>query len=169
MFIIDTNPSKEMLPLLKKVERFVGYIPPHFSLFATLNPKRFEMFLNEIFYLTMHKSINPDFFALLRFSFSAKHNFEYCYTFNKKLLLDKNYTKEAVEAFETNSDNFPLDKKHHALFKGVQKAIDEPKSFTCKDIDALKELGWSDADIYDAIDHGAFLFKFSKVLKAYKK
>ena len=37
------------------------------------------------------------------------------------------------------------------------------------DCDELKSGGWEDADIYDALDHAAFLFKNSKILKAYSQ
>ncbi len=169
MFIVETKPAPETEKLLKKVERFVGSVPPHFELFATLNPKRFEMFLNEILYLSMHKTINPDFFAFIRFYIASKENFSYCYTFNTALLLKKEYTQEQINKFEKNRENLPLDKKYLALFKMALKALENPDSFTLKDINAVKILGWSDADVYDAIDHGAFLYKFSKILKAYKK
>jgi len=169
MFIVETNPAPETEKLLKRVERFIGSIPPHFSLFATLNPKRFEMFLNEIFYLSMHKTINPDFFALIRFYIAAKEDFSYCYTFNTLLLLKREYTQEQINKFEKNRENLPLDAKHLSLFLMAVKALENPDKFTVEDINAVKCLGWSDADIYDAIDHGAFLYKFSKILKAYIK
>jgi hypothetical protein len=53
------------------------------------------------------------------------------------------------------------------LADGVKKAIFDPDNFTKEDIDLLHKDGWSDGDIFDAIDHGAFLFKFSKILRAY--
>jgi len=169
MFIVETKPTPETEKLLKRVERFIGSVPPHFSLFATLNPKRFEMFLNEIFYLSMHKTINPDFFAFIRFYIASKENFFYCYKFNTALLLKREYTQEQISNFEKNRENLPLDEKHLALFQMALKALENPDSFTTEDINAVKSLGWSDADIYDAIDHGAFLYKFSKILKAYSK
>jgi len=169
MFIVETKPAPETAKLLKRVERFIGSVPPHFSLFATLNPKRFEMFLNEIFYLSMHKTINPDFFAFIRFYVASKENFEYCYKFNTVLLLKREYTQEQLNRFEKETSTLPLDERHLLLLNTAIKALEEPKNFTDKDIQEAKNLGWSDADIFDAIDHGAFLYKFSKILKAYSK
>lgn len=169
MFIMESQPPQETQPLLKRVKRFMGSVPPHFELFATLNPKRFEMFLNEISYLSMHKTINPDFFAFIRFYIAAKENFAYCYNFNTLLLLKKEYTQEQLNNFEKERNTLPLDEKHLTLFHTALKALENPDSFTKEDINVAKSLGWSDADIYDAIDHGAFLYKFSKILKAYSK
>jgi len=169
MFIVKINPPEEAQKLLKRVERFIGSVPPHFTLFATLNFKRFEMFLNEIFYLSMHKSINPDFFAFLRLYVASKEGFEYCYKFNTVLLLKREYTQEQINSFEKDKSALPLDEKHLALFNTAVKALEKPKEFGAEDINEIKKLGWTDADIFDAIDHGAFLYKFSKVLKAYSK
>ena len=63
----------------------------------------------------------------------------------------------------------PLDAKQQALFTEATDAIDKPSEFKAETIENLKLIDWTDADIFDAIDHGAFLFRFSKVLKAYSK
>ncbi|RUM74315.1 MAG: hypothetical protein DSZ12_05795, partial [Sulfurovum sp.] len=63
----------------------------------------------------------------------------------------------------------PLDERHQALFDAVMKAVYTPEDFTAELTDALKILDWNDADIFDAVDHGAFLFRASKVLKAYSR
>lgn len=167
MFILASNPNEAMQKVLKHVARGTNTIPPHFELFATLHPKRFEMFLEEIFYLSMHKSINPDFFAMQRFYVAAQKNFNYCYEFNKMLLLSKGYTQEQLEAFEKSVDGFMLDDKHKLLFETSLIAINQPERFNNDVIKTLEALGWTSEDIFDAIDHAAFMFKFSKVLKAY--
>ncbi|RLA66792.1 MAG: hypothetical protein DRQ78_03520 [Epsilonproteobacteria bacterium] len=169
MFIVEPNLNREMKIVLRGLKRSLGHVPPHFELYATLHPKRFKMFLEEIIYLSTHESINPDFFAFTRFYIAAQENFTYCYVFNKELLLGKGYTQEDLEAFENSADKLPLDKKHQVLFVSVLTAIESPKDFDERSIEKLKVLGWSDSDIFDAIDHGAFLFKFSKILKAYAK
>ncbi len=169
MFIIETNPPEETHKLLKRLERFLGAVPPQHALLATLNPKRFEMFLNEIFYLVMHKTINPDFFAFMRFYIAAKEGFTYCYKFNSALLLKRKYSQEQLDNFEKDSSTLPLDEKHLALFNTAIKALEKPNDFDANDINKMKKLGWSDADIFDAIDHGTFLYKYSKIIKAYSK
>lgn len=169
MFIVETDPQEEGARLLKRVKRFIGHIPPHFELFATIHPKRFEMFLNEILYLTTHKQIDPDFFIFLRFYIAAKEGLTYCHDLNKALLLSKGYLVEQISAMIDSYETLPLDDRHQSLFAYTLKAINTPSTFGVEDIDALKALSWDDSDIYDAIDHGAFLYKSSKVLNAYAK
>jgi hypothetical protein len=66
-----------------------------------------------------------------------------------------------------NFETLPLDEKHRHLFRHTLIAINEPTHCTPQSIQNLEDIGWSQTDIFDAIDHGAFLYRFSKILKAY--
>ena len=169
MFIIEPNLNQEMKILLRGIKQKMGKVPPHWELFASMNPTRFKMFLEEINYLTSHPHINPDFFTLLRYAVATDNGFEYCIHFNKAFLLGKGYTPEQITAMEGAEKTLPLDEAHQALFDAAMQALYQPESFTTEVIASLKTQGWNEADIFDAVDHGAFLFRFSKVLKAYSK
>lgn len=169
MFMIEPDLDREMKIFLRGIKQKLGHMPPHFELFATLNPTRFKMFIEEITYLGTHASINPDFFTLLRYTVASDNSFKYCIKLNREFLLAKGYALEQLGKPEGTHKTLPLDERHQALFDAVMTALYRPKSFTVDAIDALKILDWSDADIFDAVDHGAFLFRFSKVLKAYSK
>jgi len=169
MFMIEPNPNREMKVLLRGINQKLGHVPPHFELFATINPTRFKMFLEEINYLTAHPHIKSDFFTFLRYTVASDNGFSYCINLNKAFLLAKGYTLEQLQALEGTKKVLPLDERHQALFDAVLRAIYEPESFTLEVINALKILDWTDADILDAVDHGAFLFRFSKVIRAYSK
>lgn len=168
MFMLASNPNREMQIILKGVKRKLGEVPPHWELFATISPTRFKMFLDEINYLTTHPNINPDFFAFIRFYIAAQNGFGYCEKFNEALLLSRGYTSEALHSLKTTK-KLPLDEEYQALFNATMSAVEAPENFSVETIEELKNIGWSDADIYDAVDHGAFLFKFSKILRAYSK
>lgn len=167
--MIEPNVNREMKILLRGIKQKLGHVPPHFELFATINPTRFKMFIEEITYLSTHARINPDFFTLLRYSVASDNGFKYCIKLNREFLLAKGYTLDQLVKLEGTQKTLPLDERHQALFDAVMTALYRPESFTIEVIDALKILDWSDADIFDAVDHGAFLFRFSKVLKAYSK
>lgn len=169
MFIIESNPNKEMQIILRGVRHKLGHVPPHWELFATVNPTRFKMFLEEINYLTSHPNINSNFFTFLRYAIASDNGFSYCIHFNREFLLAKGYTLRQLQAVEGTQKMLPLDERHQALFEAVMKAVYTPEMFTKEVIEALKNIGWSDADIFDAVDHGSFLFRFAKVLKAYSK
>jgi len=167
MFIVEPKISQEQQALIEKTKASLGMIPPHWELFIKLNPVRFEMFMKEINYLKSHPHINPDFFAFIRLYIAHNENFSYCKSLNTKLLLAKGYSKNALQNFKEDVKALPLDERHQLLMLKVMKALYKGKEFNVNDIEELKAVSWTDADIFDAIDHGAFLFKFSRILKAY--
>jgi len=169
MFIVNVEPNREMKVLLRGIKKKIGEVPPHWKVYASINPTRFKMFLEEINYLSTHENIHPDFFALLRYYIASQNSFTYCYNFNQQLLLSKGYTLDTLKSFEASAQLLPLDEKHQKLFLAVLIALNAPINFMEETMHELKNIGWSDADIFDAVDHGAFLFKFSKILKAYTK
>lgn len=169
MFILETHPQSDTQKTLENIKSKFGSVPPHFELLATLNPKRFELFILEIMYLSSHQNIKPDFFAFLRLHIARKEQFEYCLAFNTKLLLSKGYNEKTLKSVKDDIINIPFDDRHRFLADTAIRAIYSPNNFDHKDIQLLQERGWSHADIYDAIDHAAFLFKNAKIIKAYSK
>ncbi len=167
MFIITPEPNREMQIILRGVRTKLGHVPPHWELFASINPTRFKMFLEEINYLSAHPNIEKDFFAFLRYTIATDNGFDYCTHFNRQLLLAAGYTLEELHAVEGTDKSVPLDEKHQALFNAALTAVYAPANFTTQTIASLHDKGWSDADIFDAVDHAAFLFKFAHILKAY--
>jgi hypothetical protein len=167
MFIYQPPLINELEQSLEDVKKEFGIMPVHWEFLASISPERFEMFITEIRYLLNHPNINGDFFAMLRLYVANKEEFSYCKSLNTKLLLAKGYDKNMLKSLKEDIATIPLDKRHQLLASKAMKAIYQPKDFLADDIDELKKISWSDRDIYDAIDHGAFLFKFSKILQVY--
>ena len=168
MFIIQKEPSKEAKIYLKLLEKQIGEIPPHFKLFATIHLERFKKFINELNYITNHAVIHKDFFTFLRYYIAATHNFTYCIELNSKLLLRSGYSKANLkDTLEKKS--LPLQKRLTTLFRKAIKALEYPKDFCKDDLQELYKLNFSESDIYDAIEHGAFLFQSYKIIQAYKE
>jgi len=168
MFIIKAEPSKESKILLRAIRQKFKTTPPHWELLAYLNPVRFKIFLDEMEYISSHPKINPHFFTMLRYIVAWDNDFEYCKKFNTTLLETLGYSNIQLDRIRKEK-KIPLDDNHQILFDTVMTALYDPANFNENLIDKTKEFGWSDGDIYDALDHGAFLFKYSKILKAYLK
>ena len=169
MSIFPLKTFKASKKLIDEVKSRFGSVPLHFEILATINPERFKIFLDEIVYLSNHKSINPDLFAFLRLYTAKKEGFAYCQSFNTKLLISKGYTKKEIEKSMIDIESIPLDDRHKALAKKAVKAIFAPQTFDNKDIEALQNLGWSHSDIYDAVDHVAYLLRHARVVHVFVK
>ena len=70
-------------------------------------------------------------------------------------LLGPDLVDEVLSDLETSR----LDAAHKALFRYVGKVAEAPAQVTASDVNALKQVGWSDEVIYDALTV-ASLFKF---------
>lgn len=64
-----------------------------------------------------------------------------------------------VEAVLRDVDSSPLDEKHKALFRFVDRVNHDSPRMTVEDLDRMRALGWTDAALYFAITVCA-LFNF---------
>ena len=167
MFILQKEPCREAKVYLKVLQKKIGQLAPHFEFFATVNFKRFKMFIEELNYITNHPKIDKEFFTFIRYYIASKNGFDYCIKLNKKLLISANYTYKELEDV-INLQILPLEAKFTTLFTKSIKAIEKPDYFCKSDLQELYNLNFNDSDIWDAIEHASFLFKYYKILSAYK-
>lgn len=167
MFIIDPKPNREMQIMLRAVKMKWGEVPPHWKLYAGINPARFKMFMEEINYLSGHTRIDPNLFSFLRYVTACMHGFGYCERFNHAYLLSRGYTSEQLDTVAASREALPMDARHGMLFVAALDAMEDPAGLTAGVLETLYRADWSDADIFDVLDHAAFLFKFHKILEAY--
>ncbi|MBI4763985.1 MAG: hypothetical protein HY787_05195 [Deltaproteobacteria bacterium] len=50
----------------------------------------------------------------------------------------------------------------------VPKALKSPESVTQEDIEGLHGMGWTDRDIFDAVNHGAITFVSSVMMRIFR-
>jgi hypothetical protein len=167
MFLPYPEPSREGKVLLRAVQRRFGRVPPHFELFAALNPARFKMFLDEIAYLGAHPRIAPDFFVFLRRAVAEREGYGYCRRFNEAMLRERGYDEDTIAAVLADPAALPMDGAHRGLFVVALGAMEDPAGFDAGSLERLRTEGWSDGDIFDALDHAAFLYKYFRLISAY--
>lgn len=69
----------------------------------------------------------------------------------------------------TNPENAPLEDFHKALLLFVLKVIKTPDQVEEKDVERLRDMGWTDQDIFDAAFHGAAMIGASKMYRAFRQ
>jgi alkylhydroperoxidase family enzyme len=62
----------------------------------------------------------------------------------------------------------PLEDKDRAMLAFVMKAIKTPDTVVKEDMEELHDMGWTDADILDALTHGTNMIGSSILMKAFK-
>ena len=158
MFISVQSKEKDKLDkIFFKIKKLLGKVPPHFELLGNIDYNALQNFLNYIYKLQTHHSINPDYFGFLRLYIANKEGFTYCVEFNTKLLINKNYKIKIINKAKSDLSEIPFDDKHKLLAIKSIKAIFDSKNFTELDFDKLYKIGWNDKDIYISIEHAGLM------------
>ncbi len=155
--------------LLKKVRILFGEVPSHYALLAEIDPEILRDFLVSVDRLIRHATIHPDFFGFLRLYIARRKGFPYCVDFNIRLLAGRGYAREVVEAAAEDLGQIPFDDRLRLLGRKAIKAILDSERFSEQDFAELHEAGWSNRDVYDAIEHGAAMLKNGPIIGAYLK
>lgn len=169
MFMLQKNEAqKERLEkIFRKVKVVYGTVPPQMEFLGNIDADYLEVFLNTAIQITRHPHIEPDLFGFIRLHIAFKEDYPYCKMFNTKMLLAKGYTQKQLDDVIANIPSVPFDEKHQTLADKAIKAIYESKSFTKDDFDLLYSLGWTQKDVFDAIDHAGTIFRNGRILTAY--
>lgn len=148
-------------------EKATGVIPRPLQM-MTASPGMFENHMKTIGYFRSHPTLSFPLLTLIRFLVSPECGFNYCIDFNRNLLKRLGMEDDEVERVSANPDEAPLEDNEKALLLFVLKAVKSPETTNSEDIEALHELGWTDAEIYDATFHGARMVGMSIVFNAFQ-
>jgi len=162
--------QKERLEKMHKmISRMFGAVPANMEFIGNIEADYLEDFLKMIGRIQQHKNISPDLFGFLRLHVAFKEDYPFCKMFNTKYLQSKGYTQEQLDEVIKNVGLVPFDDKHQALAKHALKALYESREVTQDDFGSLYKMGWSQRDVFDAIEHTGTLFRNGRIMLAYSK
>ena len=82
--------------------------------------------------------------------------------------MQQGMTEEDIKELEKDPSQAPLEDNERALLTFVLKAVQTPDAVTQEDVDQLREMGWADGDILDALSHGTNMIGSSILMKTFK-
>jgi len=169
MFMTKENidQKKSLEKIYRRVKVIYGAIPPQMQFLGNIDVSYLENFLKMVISITKHPNINRDLFTFIRLHIAFKESYEYCKAFNSKMLLNGGYEQNILDEVIENIANIPLDNKHQKLAQFAIKAIYDSNNCRQSDFDNLESLGWSQKDIFDAIEHAGTIFRNGRILTAY--
>ena len=123
-------------------------------------------FLNHYF---RHPTLGFALLAHIRLLVSHHFNYPYCVDFNSSLLqMITDITDEQLDAVKADAASALLTDRDKAMLLFVLKCVKTPDATKKEDIDALKEMGWTEKDIFEATQHGADMIRHGTLFKAFK-
>ncbi len=144
-----------------------GVIPGPVKLLSA-SPGLFEVYTATFRYWRNHPHLSPDLMACIRYGVAAQQCFGACVDFNQSVLTKAGMTREELAAMEGDPGTAPLEDRERALLAFVLRAVKDPDAVTDEDVQALRELGWTDGDVVDATYHGAILVTMGTLVRAFK-
>jgi uncharacterized peroxidase-related enzyme len=155
---IETRPAEGMTRIALDKLRGDGAVPEilHLFRFKTRNTNHLVRFTEEV--MRGPSPLSPGLRELIGAYFSKKNQCSFCsdaHAASAAGYLEEGLVEEVLHDVETSR----LDEAHKALFRYIAKLAEHPYRVTDSDIRKLKEVGWSEEAIYDALTV-ASVFKF---------
>lgn len=144
----------KLADLYSIAEEMFGAVPNNVRMLG-VSPAVLENQLEFAMYFRAHSTLSVPFLAMLRLLVARSTESPYCEKLNTGLLMQLGVPADKVEALKGDLQSGPLNDKEKALLTFVLRATREPHSITAEDVQNLRGLGWSEADIIDAVAHGA--------------
>lgn len=139
----------------RQSEAIIGRVPNAFQMYSS-SPDLLATQWQQTAYFMRHPTLSFPLLALTRMLVSQDNRCDYCVDFNAAMLMERaGFTLEQIAAAKRDPSSAPLDAKEKAMLLFVLKATRTPLEVSAADVDNLRGLGWADADILDAVVHGA--------------
>jgi uncharacterized peroxidase-related enzyme len=156
---IETRPAEGMTRIALDKLRGDGEAVPeilHLFRFKTRSTDHLVRFTEEV--MRGPSPLSPGLRELIGAYFSKKNQCSFCSDAHAAAAagyLEEGLVEEVLRDLETSR----LDAAHKTLFRYIGKLAEQPSRVTDSDISTLKEAGWSEEAIYDALTV-ASVFKF---------
>lgn len=139
----------------RQMEKVLGRVPNGMRIYSQ-SPALLAHHWGELGYFIGHATLSPALLTTIRLLVSQANHCEYCVDMNAGMLIGLfGLTPEQVAAIRRDPQAAPFEAKDKALLAFVLETIVEQKPATPAGIEALKALGWSEADMFEAVLHGA--------------
>jgi len=171
MALIKTVPPEEAQGSVKEgYEMFMqhlGIIPSPMEMMS-VSPALFELQLKKIHYFSSHPRLSFSLLTHIRYLVAHNLEFRFCMDFNRFLLKKQGLSDEDIERMEEDPSASLLEANENAMLNFVVHAAIAPGSVTERNFYELKELGWEDSDILDALSHGVNMIDHAIMMQVFQ-
>ncbi|ALG68376.1 carboxymuconolactone decarboxylase family protein [Beggiatoa leptomitoformis] len=157
----------EIAELYKQIIALRGRVPNSSQVWS-ISPELYKQQLSFIDYYITHKTLSAPLLASLRLLVSNATNCQYCIDFNTSLLVNMmGWQMDDIVALKQAKQSTKLSEKENKMLAFVLKSVKNCKKADTSDLNELRALGWDDADILDAVQHGARMSAIDVILNTF--
>jgi len=156
MFMIDYVTPEKAEGSIEKIYSFFPEgipVPDSLQLYSA-SPRYLERQWAAVGDLMADDAYDQGLLAALRYIGASTACFGYCSQFNKQMLNSMGLTEEEVDALATNP-SAAFEEKDAALITFVAKSTANPDDVTQADIEAVRNQGWTDQQVFETTAYAA--------------
>ena len=171
MALINTISRQEANGIVKqgyeKYLNHLGVIPRPMEVLSC-SPALFALQLERNAYFAAHEKLSFALLTHIRYLVSHNLGYRFCMDFNRHLLKKQGVEDEDIARMEEDPSRSLLEEDERAMLVFVVKAVKKPGAVTAKDIEQLRELGWTDRDVVDGLAHGVGMLDHAIMMEAFQ-
>jgi len=145
----------------------VGAIPQPMQLMS-VSPALFDLQLQRIRYFGKHPKLSFALLAHIRYLAAHSLDYPYCMDFNRRMLQKLGYDDDALRLMENDPSKSLLEANEGAMLLFVIRSMKKPTSITAADIAALKDMGWEERDMVDALAQGVSMIDHAIMMQVFQ-
>ncbi len=171
MALIKTVPLENAEGVIKEgysmfIEN-IGIVPKPMEMMSA-SPALFDQTIKRIQYYSTHPNLSFSLLAHIRYLAAHSLDYGFCMDFNKSVLQRQGLEEGDFEKMEQDPSKSLLEEKEGAMLEFVIKAMKSPGSTTEDEIQKLKNLGWEERDMVDALAQGVSMIDHSIMMQTFQ-
>lgn len=143
-----------------------GTIPKPMEMLSP-SPELFGIQLARNRYFATQSNLSFSLLAHIRYLAAVSLAYPFCADFNRDLLKKQGLSDEDIRKMEKDPLQSLLEENESALLAFVIRALKAPADITDRDVENLRELGWTDRDLVDAMTQGVSMFDHAVMMQVF--
>lgn len=160
-----TGELAELYTIIKTMRGSVGNNAKMFS----VSPELLRQQMDFIKFYMNHPTLSLPLLAAIRIMVSSGEECQFCIDYNTGMLINlAGWTFEQVSKMRNDPNAANLPEREIAMLNLAIKAIRNAHGVSANDLDTLREMGWSDSDILDAVNHATRMLATDIIFNTFK-
>lgn len=166
--IVPEEATGKLAELYELITSMRGTVGNNAQLFS-VSPELLRQQMDFIIYYGNHPTLSMPLLASIRILVSGGEECQFCIDYNTGMLINSaGWTFDQVAAMRQNIDNANLPEREIAMLRIVIKAVRNAHGVNANDLDILREMGWNDSDLLDAVNHGTRMLATDIIFNTFK-
>ena len=166
--IAPEEATGELAKLYKIIEAMRGSVGNNAKLFS-ISPELLRQQMDFIRFYMNHPTLSLPLLAAIRIMVSSGEECQFCIDYNTGMLINlAGWSFEQVTAMRNDPNAANLPEREIVMLNLAIKAIRNAHGVSANDLDTLREMGWSDSDILDAVNHATRMLATDIIFNTFK-